>query len=120
MSAARRHWPSPTEAVTTPAPAEENYPDFQRRVAANNARVAEKCASLDPYVPRCTACGETGDAGAQCRQNGMVLISRWAEELAAEEFYGLGNFALGGWSREARNLAVLLDQVRAGAKDTSR
>lgn len=106
-----------TAAVTTEGQAGETYPAFQARVAGDAERVREKCAALDQHVPRCTACGETcepSDAGDLCKENGMPMISRWAQERAAHDFYALGNFG-GSWSNSERALAVLLDHVRSEA-----
>jgi hypothetical protein len=106
-----------TSHVSTKGPKDEPYPEFQRRVAEDGRRVKEKCDALDQYIPRCTACGETCDpidAGTTCKINGMLMISRWAEQKGKREFYSLGNFARGGWLNEERVLAALLDRVRAG------
>ena len=68
-------------AVTTKGPEGEPYPDFQARVKADAQRVQEKCAALDQFIPRCTACGETcdpGEAGTRCEENNMSMVSRWA------------------------------------------
>lgn len=104
-------------AVVTSGPKDEPYPDFQKRVAEDEKRVKAKCAAIDKFTPRCTHCGETCDpikAGSPCKANGCPMVSRWAEEKAARDFYELGRFAVGGWPGSEEALAGLLDRVRAG------
>lgn len=107
-------------AVTTKGPEDEPYSDFQKRVREDAKRVKAKCDALDKFIPRCTACGETCnpiEAGKTCKENGMSMISRWAQEKAGEEFYRLGHFAYKGWYNQEIALAALLDRVRAGEVD---
>jgi hypothetical protein len=109
-----------SRAVTTRGPKDEPYPDFQKRVAEDSARVRAKCAALDQFTPRCTACGETCnpiEAGQCCKVNNIPMRSRWASEMAEIEWYRLGHFAPGGWVNSVEALAVLLDRVRAEAKE---
>jgi hypothetical protein len=129
IAAAERPSPDPaavdmrSAAVTTRGEPGESYKDFTKRVKQDQARVNAKCASLDEFTPSCPSCGETcnpEEAGRQCKWNGMLMASRWAREVAEEEFYNLGYFARGGWSTSVHALACLLDRVRAGALDGKR
>lgn len=103
-------------AVVTRGPKDEPYPDFQKRVAEDAKRVKAKCDALDKFTPRCTHCGETCDpikAGTRCKVNNCPMVSRWAEEKAARDWYQLGHFG-GVWHTSEEALAGLLDRVRAG------
>jgi hypothetical protein len=105
-----------TPAVTTRGPKNEPYPDFMKRVAEDSRRVKAKCAALGMFTPRCTYCGETCDpieAGSRCKENGMGMVSYWAEEKSKREWFRLGNFG-GSWHIHAMSLGALLDRVRAG------